>query len=162
MSLVLKPAHEHLLTGSRATFLTTCWRMARNDTKVFRYTEHDEKLVVDREEYTAFGGGFDASAVHRQSNLRDQNLEAEGFLGTDISASDLRNGLFDGARVTELRVDWRFPWLGPLFKSNYWIDSVHWAGTAWAVEMVGISRWLRRRSGVVLDPNCRHTLGDAG
>ena len=39
--------------ASEVTTLATCWRITRTDSAVFRFTDHDQDLVVDGEVYVA-------------------------------------------------------------------------------------------------------------
>ena len=143
--------------------LVKCYKIEREDTSSFYFTEHNQELILaDTKTYSPLGG-FDASAKENSSALNTQNLEVVGVLNSSyITTEDLRAGLYDNAKITEYLVDWLYPWIG-YFKTNvFWITNAFWTGEFWKAEVEGIARKLQPQVGKVFTRTCRHILGDTG
>lgn len=91
------------------TTLCTCWRIIRNDGQVFGFTDHDQSIYWGNVVYES-DTGYNRSAISGDESFSVDNLNVTGFLESDkISENDLRNGLFDYAKVFIFALNWMDP-----------------------------------------------------
>lgn len=84
----------------------TFWRVIRRDGVTLGFTTHDNDLWFDDLLHRATPGMV-PSAIRRSADFEPDSAEVEGALSHDsISAGDLAQGRFDGARVLIGVVDW--------------------------------------------------------
>ena len=120
---IIPPGLAAHLAGEMTT-LATCWRIARTDGQVFRFTENDRDLLVEGETYRA-STGYSRTAVARDADLAVDNLEVEGvFDSAELSEADLRAGRFDRAEVRIFLVNWPDPGQGTLKLRRGWFGEV--------------------------------------
>ena len=159
MPVTLTPVLEGLRTNKTHRF-ATCWKIEREDGVILYFTNHNHKIDFDGQTYTP-AGGFNASAIQKQTSLRTDNLEIVGMLTSGaITEEDLIAGRYTKAKVTAQMVDWKFPWMGAFQTAVYWIIDVKFTGEVWHARMEGLTRWLRPKVGDVYGRECRHQLGD--
>lgn len=99
---------ENHLAGT-ATTLCYCWRLTRRDGTAMGFTDHDRPLTVDG---TLFEpeAGFSASEARSALGLGIDSAEVDGALSSDkITETDISDGLYDGAVVETLIVNWNEP-----------------------------------------------------
>lgn len=148
------------LTVGGTMRLATCWRLARKDGVVLRFTDHCAPIEVDGETYEP-GALASASARQRLEGLDAQNAEVRGALdGDQVSEADLAGGAYDGAELIERVVDWRYPWAGTVAMNAYEIEQVTRDGAAWSAQIVGLKGRLAQRRGLTLTKTCRYAFGD--
>lgn len=159
MSLNLTSSVESLRQDRRHRF-ATLWEIERTDGTTFRFTDHDVNISYGGNTYTPVGG-FSASARQKQADIKTQNLELVGLLeSASITHDDLRAGLFREAKITEILVDWLYPWAGAFQRNVYWIVETTYNGENWEARLEDIARWLTPRIGDLYNRVCRHELGD--
>lgn len=145
--------------NSRVTTLAWCWRVTRRDGQVFGFTEHDRELVVDGLACRA-ASGFAPGERDGRADLGADQSSVFGALSSDaISETDLANGLWDGARVDVLRVDWQDPSVfAPVWTGE--IGETRRGKTAFEAELRGLSARLERVTGRIYSRRCDAELGD--
>lgn len=160
MSRVVLPQLLSLLTGKLFRY-ATCWRIKRLDGTIFRFTEHNAllKVLVDTsllyqagDPYESFKSatGVSASAREAAGQLEPSNFEARGMVTSDeIKDIDLKAGLFDGAEVQEILVDWRYPWLGPFYRTYFEISYPEFTGEYWVAHCESLTSILKAPAGDV-------------
>ena len=157
--LIRDPAIQSLLDQRTHRFVT-CWEVVRTDAVTLRFTDHDMEIEVEGETFIPIGG-FNASARRKEASLRAQNLEVVGVISSDaIKAEDLRAGRYREAAVTEMIVDWKYPWVGPILTNKYWIAEVTFSDEVWEARVEGLTRWFNPHVGQVYSKLCRYRLGD--
>lgn len=153
------------LTILRTYRFTTCWRIARKDGVVIRVTTHNGTLTVPiagTNEVFSPIGAMDPSARQKLSQLKERNLECKGMF--DVAAmtfDDLRAGRYRGAAVTEYIVDWKYPWLGPIEQTVYFMGATQFNGEYWEAHLDGFTTNLKRDVGRTYGRMCDATLGDS-
>lgn len=91
------------------TSVCHCWKLTRSDGLVLGFTDHDEALTVDGMLYEP-SSGFSASEARDTLGLAASTMDVEGALSSDrLSEEDIAAGLYDGASVETLLVNWRAP-----------------------------------------------------
>ena len=100
---------------SEVTTLCTLWEVVRTDGVDYRWTDHDDDVLFGGELYeSASSGGFDRTALETAASLDVSNAEMVGFLGTGLVREELNAGLFDGASMRVMLVNWADPTMGPI------------------------------------------------
>lgn len=147
--------------AGEVTTLATCWRIARMDGQVFRFTDHDRDLLVDGETYRA-STGYSRTAVASNADLAVDNLDVEGvFDSAELSETDLRAGRFDRAEVRIFLVNWADPGQGVLKLRRGWFGEVSLGEQGiFRTELRGLTQALAQRIGELYGPECRADLGD--
>lgn len=111
------PASILASAASGSTTLARCWQVTRTDSTVYRWTEHDRSLTVDGDTYSP-SDGVTATDVELSIDGAVSNVTALGALSSSaMTDSDIEAGIWDGASVTALWVDWGDP-------TKFWIDFV--------------------------------------
>lgn len=148
----------HLASG--ATTLATCWRIARVDGEVFRFTDHDRALVVAGEAYEPQTGA-DGAEISSSADLSVDNSEIAGALSSArLSAAELSSGRFDGAEVEIWRVNWAAADQRLLLKRGV-IGDVRREGPKFTAEIRGLASTLEEPTGRVYQRLCDANVGDA-
>jgi uncharacterized phage protein (TIGR02218 family) len=136
-----------------------CWRVFRRDGVVFGFTDHDGDLVVDGTRFLA-SSGFSASEEEAQGGLAASAGSVAGGLSSEVIAEqDLATGLYDGARVELLVVNWRAP--GEFMRlALREIGEVSRAGGQFTAELRSLAHRLDQPQGRVYGRRCDASLGD--
>lgn len=158
MRLIDSEFAARLASGATTTCL--CWRLARGDGFVLAATEHDRALTVDGVTYSP-GGALEAGAFTQGAGLAPGQAAAGGVLAdATITEEDLAAGLWDGARVDVLRVDWGRPDLFVHVWSGH-VSEVTRGPGGFEAELVSRKADLERPVGRVYARACDAVLGDA-
>ncbi|MBW6528768.1 DUF2163 domain-containing protein [Sphingomonas sp. RHCKR7] len=146
--------------SDRLLALALCWRLERRDGVTLALTAHDRDLVVDGLVYRA-APGMTPSAVALGSGLDADTMAAEGaFTAAAITARDLADGRWDGARVVCLAVDWSEARAAPLPLGEGRIGAVTARDRDFTAELSGAQARLDRPAVELTAPTCRAELGD--
>ena len=146
--------------ASGVTTTCLCWRLTRSDGVIVAVTEHDRALLVDNVIYEP-GGAMAASELTSSVGLQPGQAGASGALSSDaISEEDLQLGLWDGARVDVLRVDWLHSDDYVQVWSGRFSEITH--GTlGFEAELVSLKADLEKPVGRIFSRRCDAVLGDA-
>ena len=140
--------------------LCRAWIVIRRDGVRLGFTDHDRDLVVDGVACRA-SGGWSPGARDSAAGYAPGQGAALGVLDdAGITEADLAAGLYDGARVAELRVDWS----GPHRVVRLWtatITAVSREGEAFKAALAGPLAELDRVAGRTFTRLCDARLGDA-
>lgn len=154
------PAALQAKLDSGATTLAWCWRVTRHDGQVFGFTDHDGPLSFDGLTCEP-GAGLSPGAMRAETGFAPARAAAFGALNSDaITAADLDNGLWDGAKVEIFRVDWSDPVLRFRAATGE-IGAITRSETGFEAEVEGLTARLNRRIGRVFSRACDAELGDA-
>lgn len=146
--------------ASEVTRLASCWRLLRRDGVMLGFTTHDRDLIVGGQTFRA-AASFAPSAINANNALNVDNLEVDGALTSDaISASDLRAGRYDFARIDIFLVDWQAPDAGVINLSSGFLGEVRIQDQRFTAEVRGLKQILQQEIGEVFSPECRADLGD--
>jgi uncharacterized phage protein (TIGR02218 family) len=139
--------------------LCHAWIVIRVDGARLGFTDHDRDLVVDGVTCRA-GGGWSPGASDTATGYAAGQGAVLGVLdNAGISEADLGVGLYDGARVAALRVDWSAP--GRLVRLwSATIAAVSREGEAFTATLAGPLAALERVAGRTFTRLCDARLGD--
>lgn len=141
------------------TTICHCWRVFRGDGVVLGFTDHDGDLLVDGTRFLA-SSGFSASEEEAQGGLSaSAGTVAGGFSSEVISEADLAAGVYDGARVELLAVNWQMP-QQRMRLSVREIGEVSRAGRQFTAELRSLAHRLDQPQGRVYGRRCDASLGD--
>ena len=144
----------------RLTTIALCWRIERRDGVAIALTAHDRDLTVDGVVHRA-APGMTPSAVVRSEGLDADTMEAKGALeARAITARDLADGRWDGARVVVSAVDWSDAAAVPVPLGEGTIGEVEVRDGAFSAELRGVAARLERPVAEATSPACRARLGD--
>ncbi|MEO0061502.1 MAG: hypothetical protein RLZZ08_62 [Pseudomonadota bacterium] len=129
------------------------WRIHRKDGVTIGLTSHDRDLWFDGVLHRTTPGMV-PSAIRRTADLGSDSAEVSGALAHDsISAVDLANGRFDGARVEVGVVDWETLERAPLYTGEIG-DVTQEAGT-FGAELISAKALLDVDLVPRTSPTCR-------
>lgn len=142
------------------TTLCYCWRLTRMDGEVSGFTDHDRVLAVDHANFEP-ESGFTASEARDTLGLSVDTVDVEGALSSDrISDADIATGLYDGATVETLLVNWRSPEQFAVIRSAT-IGKIVRRDDAFVAELESRTRALDQPNGRYVTRLCDAELGDA-
>ncbi len=142
------------------TTLCHCWRLERKDGHVFGFTDHDRRLQVGGLDFEP-KSGFTPSETRSSLGMAVDAVDVEGALSSDIlSEEDIAAGLFDGATVETLLVDWSAPERFAAIRKAV-IGRIVRADGRFLAQMESVAASLDRPNGRYLRRNCDAALGDA-
>lgn len=149
---------EHLKQD--VTTLCHCWRLTLRDGAVRGFTDHDRPLTVDG---TLFRpeSGFSASEARRSLGLAVDAADVEGALSAeDIREEDIAAGLYDGATVETLLVNWKEPGQFARLRRAV-IGQVSRRDGRFVAELESPEAALDQPNGRTVRRSCDAELGDA-
>jgi uncharacterized phage protein (TIGR02218 family) len=145
---------------STVTSLCHCWKLTRTDGVASRHTDHDAALVVGGETYEPLSG-FSASEVRDTLGMAIDMAEVEGALSSDsISEADIFAGLYDGATLETLLVNWRDTSQYSLLRKAG-IGTIKRIDGRFVAELQSATSNLDLRQGRLMRRLCDAELGDA-
>lgn len=156
-------AYPATLAAHLAREVTTvchCWRLTRKGGQVAGYTDHDRPLTVGA---TLFRPqtGLAASEARDTLGLAVDTVDVEGALSSDdISEEDIAAGLYDGATVETLLVNWRRPTDFVLLRKAS-VGKITRTDGRFVAELESLAHSLDRPHGRYVSRSCDAELGDA-
>lgn len=156
----LSPALKtHLRQG--VTTICTCMDIQRRDGKSYRFTDHDQPLVVGSAEYVPYAS-FARSSITTSVDLEVDQMEVRGILNSNyIARDDVAGGLFDFAEVRVFVVNWMDPDSGSANLRTGWLGEVTMnEDSTFTAELRGLTQVFTYRIGEAYSPECRADLGD--
>lgn len=148
------------LSGRAVTTLCHCWRLIRADATVAGFTDHDRALTVDGTSFEP-EAGFTATEARGTLGLGVDSADVEGALSSArITEADILEGLYDGASVETLLVDWTDPRNFTLLRQAT-IARIKRADGSFVAELESLGRGLDLVRGRRVRRNCDAELGDA-
>jgi uncharacterized phage protein (TIGR02218 family) len=149
---------EHLKQA--VTTLCHCWRLTRRGGVVLGFTDHDYKLSCDG---TVFRPetGFSASEARSSLDLAVDTVDVEGALSSaDLSEEDIAAGVYDGARVETLLVNWSRPEEFALLRQAM-VGKIERRDGSFVAELESVTASLDQANGRTIKRRCDAELGDA-
>lgn len=156
--------------SEEVTTLCTCWKIVRQDGKVFGFTDHDMDLFFNGVIYES-ETGYNRTAIRSDESYSVDNLDVTGFLESDqISDHDLRNGLFDFANVYIFMLNWadmamadvklRRGWFGEVTLNNNGMFETEIRGLHQALAFNFLETFQPECRADFCDPRCKLNIAD--
>ncbi|GLK50709.1 DUF2163 domain-containing protein [Maricaulis virginensis] len=157
--LTPSPALEAAL-ASGVTTLCWCWRVTRRDGPVFGFTDHDRDLTVDGLVFLA-GSGFGGADRECTAGFAPGQTGLAGALDAEtVTQADLEAGLWSGALVEILRVDWSAP-ESFVRTARGELGEIRCRDGRFEADLLGPAHRLETMTGRVFARRCDAELGDA-
>ncbi len=154
------PAAITTARQSTTSHLCKIWRIALVDGTILRFTEHDENLTIDGEEFLSTAS-FDPSAIKATADLSVGDLDVHGaFDSSYITARDLLGGLYDGAAFWVGECLWDNEAAGKDIQKFGWLGNIKEVEGKFIAELLDASRILQNPLLKNYTPACNATLGD--
>ncbi len=144
---------------NNTTTLVRGWKLTRADGRVMGFTDCDVDLVVEGVTYEASAALSPSEAVTSLGLAVDEQ-EVQGGINSDaVTEEDLARGLFDGASVEVLEIDWssqrRHDTLG-----HYYLGEVSRTEVSFTAELRSEAGNLAQKRGRFVTSTCDAELGD--
>ncbi len=141
------------------TTLCHCWRLTRRDGTVSGFTDHDRPLTIEGTPFEP-RSGFSASEARDTLGMAVDTVDVEGALSSaDIAEDDIAAGLYDGASVETLLVNWRAPDQHARIRAAT-IGRMTMSDGRFVAELESPMHRLDRPAGRILRRDCDAELGD--
>ena len=148
---------EHLERD--CTTLCHCWRVVRRDGQAFGFTDHDRRLIVGGHTYEP-ESGFTQTEARETLGMAIDTVDVEGALSSDVlDEADIAAGVFDGAEVATLLVNWSDPDQFATIRRAV-IGKIVLADGRFVAELESVAASLDRPNGRYLRRDCDARLGD--
>ena len=148
------------LSGELTT-LAELVRITRADNVVVALTTHDVDIVWDGVTYKA-DGAFSPTKLTQGLSHRTKDYAIEGILDSAaLSDDDIRNGLYDHARVDVYICNWADLSQGAVQVRRGWLGEVALDGHRYVASLRSLHDLLTRKIGETYTPECRYDLGEA-
>lgn len=142
------------------TTVCHCWRMTCRDGTVTGFTDHDRRLVIEGVVFEP-ETGFTASEARDTLGLAIDTVDVEGALSSDrIREQDIAAGLYDGARIETLLVNWRDPTNFAVVRTAT-IGRITRSDDRFVAELESMMHSLDQPKGRYVTRTCDAELGDA-
>lgn len=145
---------------SNTTTLSIGWKLTRLDGTVMAFTDHDNDLTIDSVTYSAATALTPSEAVTSLGMAVDEQEVQGGLNSSAITESDLSAGVYDGAKVEVIEIDWSTQSVAEVI-GVYYIGQVRRAATAFAAELRSRAGFLSQRRGRTITYPCDAELGDS-
>ncbi len=144
---------------SGASHFCRCWRIDLLSGTVLGFTDHDRSLRIEDIEYVA-NSGMNAAELESALGMSVDNGLAMGAISSDhIRDADIDAGLFDKAKVTIWKVDWRDTSIRiQIFAGT--LGEITRNDRHFEVELRGLSEPLGQMVGRSFLRTCDRLLGD--
>lgn len=149
------------MQGTQTT-LCTVWQIKRNDDALQAFTDHDVDVVAD----IASGNGsvthkaataYDRSAFDSAAGFTVPNVEVTGLLNTaDITAAQIRSGLYAGAEVWIARLNYTSPGQGVDRIIYGHIGRITERDHVFVAELRGLMKLYQNEIVDLVGPECRY------
>jgi hypothetical protein len=144
------------------TTICTCWKVTRTDGVIYGFTDHDADITFDGLTYSS-NVGYTRTAVKTSLDLSVDNMNVIGILNNSyIAEHDLRNGVYNFARVDIFIVNWRDLTMGSMPLRRGWFGEITITPNGYfTTELRGLTQALSIQYGNVIQQTCRNDLGDS-
>jgi len=144
---------------SNTTTIVPGWKLTRRDGTVLAFTDCDVDLTVAGVTYLASSALTPSEAVSSLGMAVDEQ-EVQGAVSSEvISEADLAAGLYDGAMVEVVEIDWSTETLHATV-GDYYLGQVSRTQSAFAAELRSEAGILAQKRGRYVTGTCDAELGD--
>lgn len=145
---------------SNTTTTVRGWKLTRRDGPVLAFTDCDVDLVVEGVTYQASAALTPSEAVSSLGLAVDEQEVQGAISSAAISESDLAAGVYDGAAVEVIEIDWttsaKLETVG-----HYYLGQVSRTEATFSAELRSEAGFLAQKRGRFITPNCDAELGDS-
>lgn len=144
------------------TTLATLWKLTRQDTTVFAFTDHDKDIVYGGTTYEA-ATGFLPTALDQSGALNVDNLDVMTFFDSaKITEADVVAGLFDYADIDIVLINYESTGDGIVYLAGGWkVGEFTLGDNGFTAEVRSKSQLLQQQILDLYSPDCRAEFCDA-
>lgn len=155
----------NLLQRTRTKY-AECIKVTRADGLTHRFTAHDRPLTLLEDGGTIGtylrANSFSLTSLETTAGLVVSNMDIEGAIDDDaISENDLRDGLYDNAKVELFIAYWSKDKVSVLPLRVSWIGEIQMDGPKFKVDLRGIAQRLAQTFVKATSLECRYNFCDA-
>jgi len=144
---------------SEVTTYCSLWKLEILSRNTLYLTDHDEIIIYEGETYLPQHTA-DAARSDIRAGLSVDSGGVQSYLITsNLSAQEIRDGVLDGAQLSQYRHDWRSDETQLLSKGR--VGEVSFSGDKISIEWLGQASLLDRSTGRVFSRQCDASFGDA-
>lgn len=165
MPLVLPGALNSQINDVTSQYWASCWRISLTKVanRVYRFTDHPEDIFLTNGEKFQAMDGMDGSAEQRRDRFQGANRDIRGLISdSQITDTDLRDGIFADSIIDEYLVDTRLAGVSPISVTRYFVKGVSFDGSIWNADIDGIDSQYRQPVGENWGPMCRVEVFSTG
>jgi Uncharacterized conserved protein len=130
--------------------------VSRTDGAVLLLTDHPRSLPIGALTYSPTGI-FQLSAQSEEEGiLAPARAEAVGALGPVFTYSAMLAKKYEFAQIIEIKVDWRFPYLGSFGANRYWVQGVSFDKFSFKFALTDLRGFLANIVGRTYTTDCDH------
>lgn len=143
-----------------APTLVTCWQITTRDGSVVRSTDFSQPVVFDGNTYLARHGA-QRTAIEFTSDLKDENLQASGFVDIAAPRSELAAGRFDGATIKIFQINPYDPSMGKIDLMAGRLGEIRIEDNVFTTSISSRLAEFKLSQVEVTSPECRAKFGDS-
>lgn len=144
--------------GQSMTTLAVLWKVTLQNGTVLGFTSFDQPITYLGQLYTPTNGVL-PSANNTNSDMSVDSLELTAFLdGTVVKDTDIRNGVYDYARIEQRLVNWNDLTQLDLLLRRGILGTVKMVNGLLVAEVRGLTQFLSTMLGSLFGPLCRAEL----
>lgn len=144
--------------GEVTTFCSL-WKLEIPTRETLFLTDHDDVIVFDGDRYLP-SHAADPTRADIRTGLRVDSGGIQTYLiAPNLLAQDIRDGILDGAQLSQYRHDWRSGETQLVSKGR--VGEVTVSGDNISIEWLGPASLLDRSTGRVFSRQCDASFGDA-
>jgi len=140
------------------TTLCSLWKLELASRPTLCLTDHDDVILYDGDTYLPQHAADRTLTESRTGLSVDSGGIRTSLTLPNISAQDIRDGILDGAQLSEFRHDWRKTETELISKGR--IGEVSFSGNEISVEWLGQASLLDQSTGRVFSRQCDASFGD--
>ena len=143
-----------------APTLVTCWQITTRDGSVVRSTDFSQPVVFDGNTYLARHGA-QRTAIEFTSDLKDENLQASGFVDIAAPRSELAAGRFDGATIKIFQINPYDPSMGKIDLMSGRFGDIRIEDNVFTTSISSKLADFKLSKVALSSPECRAEFGDS-
>lgn len=141
------------------TTFCSLWKLEIPSRVPLFLTDHDDVILYEGHRYFPQNAADPVQAERRLGMSVDSGGLRMSLTVLNLSPEDIRNGLLDGAQLSQFRHDWRSGDTQLLSKGR--VGDVSFSGEDINIEWLGQASLLDRSTGRVFSRQCDASFGDA-
>lgn len=137
--------------------VATCVKITRKDGVVKGFTDHDIQLTVSGVDYMPIAD-LNRIVMKLRNNAEVSNQEFIAAFATDISESDVANGVYNEASFDVLYVNWMDPTQGSVTVFSGIMGDIQYNADGFSCDIYNLMYLLDKQIGTIITNKCRHKL----
>jgi len=154
-------ATRQLRLNRAVTTEALCILITLQNTTVIALTDHNKKITNNGIDYLPEESFFPSKIEGSNSMQDNSKMDFAGIISTVITKLDLHSGVWDGAQIKILYIDYMRPDLTAIIIKQGKIGKVSVSDSGFTCEFLGLKDYFRQKIGRNLIPSCDAQFGDS-